>query len=906
MHGQKTVGRYGSTTRDKIDGFAYPPLGTAWYLAKSMEKPALMQHGGTLEYKLLAVGLSTAIANTGAANSPETDAALSMETVVVTGKRASLSSAQDVKRGKLEIVDAIAAEDIHKLPDINTSDALQRISGVQITRDRGEGSVAAIRGLGQIETTLNGREVFTAGNGRLLDLADFPTEMLSAIHVYKTSSADQLEGGIGGSVDLRTRRPFDLPGAELAGSARYIHGDLVGDGKPQYTLLASKRWGLESGGEFGALANFSHQERAWREDQKSVAPPLARADIVPGQTVVAPGGTSESASLGTRQRTAGGLVLQWRPTPQLELYAEGNYAELKTRQDTYQINISASSTFVPGSAQLFPGTNDLQSITWTNARASILSFARDTVDRTGQVAVGGKWDAGDLSLKADLSHTDSHNNLFFAGPVLSATVASFTQDVSGRLPATRVGGTDLLDPAKLKFASFSYRTRPFDGKLSALRLDGEYRLAGAFLDSLSAGLRLAEREATNAPGLLVADMAVPGAPSAATLPGLLRANPTGDYFPGSTSIGTYLAGSPADARDAAGYRSTLGIAGPLPSDGNPLGVWKIREQTQSAYAMGRFHGTALPVDGNIGVRLVQTRTQVAGNQSVPLTGTVAPIALGSAYTDLLPSTHLRYELDDGTILRAALSRTVSRPDFNQLSPSLTLVRNSVNPVLNAGSAGNPELRPVRADNLDLAVERYFSGAGALHLTAFAKKVDGFALSASRPEAWYGETYQVSRPYNAGSAELKGLEAGYQQFYDFLPGALRGLGLQANYTYVDSATFDPLLGRKTALQNLSRHSANLVGLYERGAVSARLAWNWRDRFLSRTAGVVGIGTLPVHTRAYGWLDASLTYRLTDKVALSLEGLNLTRTVRRSYYGVETRPESAWINDTQFACLLTIKL
>lgn len=165
---------------------------------------------------------------------------------------------------------------------------------------------------------------------------------------------------------------------------------------------------------------------------------------------------------------------------------------------------------------------------------------------------------------------------------------------------------------------------------------------------------------------------------------------------------------------------------------------------------------------------------------------------------------------------------------------------------------------------------------------------------------------MRRPYNANSADVLGLEAGYQQFYDALPGWLRGLGMQANYTYVDSSTLDPVLRRKIPLQNLSRHSANLIGMYERGPVSARVAWNWRDRFISRTASFAGVGPLPVYTRAYGWLDASLTYRLTEKVSVSLEGLNLTRTVRRSYYGTENRPESVWMNDTQIACSVAFKL
>ena len=124
-------------------------------------------------------------------------------TVLVAGKRASLISAQDIKRERIGIVDAVVAEDITRMPDVSVTDALQRITGVQILRDRGEGAGVAIRGLTQMETTLKGREVFTAGTGRNLDFADIPAELLAGIDVYKTSSADLPERGVGGTIDWK-------------------------------------------------------------------------------------------------------------------------------------------------------------------------------------------------------------------------------------------------------------------------------------------------------------------------------------------------------------------------------------------------------------------------------------------------------------------------------------------------------------------------------------------------------------------------------------------------------------------------------------------------------------------------------------------------------------------------------
>jgi TonB-dependent receptor len=372
-----------------------------------------------------------------------------------------------------------------------------------------------------------------------------------------------------------------------------------------------------------------------------------------------------------------------------------------------------------------------------------------------------------------------------------------------------------------------------------------------------------------------------------------------------SSIGTFLVGDLATARDAVGLRNAFGITAPIPASASPDTLWAIREDTQSAYVMATFKGTDTPVDGNAGLRVVRTREQVSGAQTVPTTHAVAPVDVDSSHTDVLPSMNLRYRLGDGLYLRGAASKTITRPDFNQLSPSLTLVSNAVNPSLNQGNAGNPDLKAVRSTNWDLAAERYVSPVTSVSATVFLKHVDGFVTTVSSPETHDGAVYLVSRPHNGNAARIAGAEAGYQQFFDALPGWMRGLGVQANVTYVHSAMPDGARGDQP-LPNLSRRSANLVGLYEQGALSARVAYNWRDRFLSGYTSVVGVGALPTFMRGYGWLDASAAYRLSDRISLSLEGTNLLRTVRTTYFGVATRPQSAWINDRQIGVAAMVHL
>jgi iron complex outermembrane receptor protein len=846
---------------------------------------------------------------------PVAQAAQQLAPVVVVGTRASAESAAERKRRSEDIVDGILAEEINRLPDLSVADAVQRITGVQITRDRGEASVAAVRGLVQVETTLNGRELFTAGFGRALDYADLPSDMLAGIDVYKTSAAARVEGGLGGTVDLRTRRPFDFRAPTLALSARHLHGDLADKGAGQFSLLYGR-----GTGEAAVLLNLVRQDRAWREDAKGSGAPMrcsaratsgCRLDLVPGEDTVVPASTSESTSFGRRRRNAASVMLGWRPGPAWDLYAEAHFAELHTRQDTQQINIgpnfAAGSGFDPASVSLFAGSSDVQRITWTNAPLSILGFARDTVDRTRQFAAGGAWQAGELRLSADLSHTRSFNNLFFSGPTLAGTAARFTHDLAATVPGTSVEGTDLAAPANLRYVSLAYRVRPLRGSLLAGRVDAEWQLDRGALQRVAIGWRHSKREADNAPNLIFGDIAVPGTPTAATQPGRTAAYPYSPFLDGQArSIEAYLTDTLADARDAVGLRQAFGITTPLPTAGGPLGVWRIRESTHAAYAEAGWQAPALALDGQAGLRLVQTRATLSGNQSVPSSASIQPLALAATTTDWLPSASLRWRAGGPWQLRAAASRTITRPDFNLLSPSLTLTPNSINPQLNQGTAGNPALRPLRATNADLAAEAHFGAGHAASLTLFWKRVDGFVATRSEPETHDGQSYQVSRPYNADVGRIRGAELSYQRFLDFLPGAWRGLGLQANATFVDSSTYDRALRSNVAMQNLSRRSANLVGLYEHGAWSARLAWNWRSSFPSGTTNVVGLGTLQATTRAYGWLDASLRWRVSEQLTWSLDGGNLLGTLRRSYFGVETRPQNAWANDRQIGTSLSLRL
>jgi iron complex outermembrane recepter protein len=848
----------------------------------------------------------------------ESDDVVELEAYVVTGVRASLESALTYKKERLEITDSIVASDINKLPDYNVTDALQRITGIQVLRDRGEGAQVTIRGLSQMENTLNGREVFTAGLGytggpsRTIDFADIPAEMVAGINVYKSASAEHIEGGIGGLIEMTTRRPFDFPGLQAVASVRVINGDLAETSKPQYSALVSNRWKLKGGGEVGALFNVIYQERAWREDQKGTGNPTSVNGFIINQAVTVQRSTSENTVFGRRERTGMTGVIQWRPSDTLELYAEANYTKFDTLQDTHQINASAngSNTYVAGSIELAPGTADVQKIRWTNPTISILAFARDTHDWTKQFAGGAIWKRDNLTVKADVSYTDSYNDLYFSGPFFAPTVTGgeFVQDLSTAVPSTSITGIDLTNPANMQYTGIAYRYRPFYGDLTAGSIDGTYRYKGGFFHTIMAGLRHGKRDATNRPGLIFADYSFPTAsrPAATAWANLVERMPFGFLpYTDTPSIRNYMSGVLDAARDAVSYRALFGITTPLPAEASPLSLWSIEESTTAAYLMGKFKAGQLPLEGNMGVRYVRTQEALDGFRGTSAT-TAVPLNIDTTYNNILPSLNARYTLGDGTYLRFAASRSLTRPNFNQLSPSLTLVPNPINPELNQGSAGNPDLRPIKSKNIDIAFERYFNESTSIYATLFYKKVDGFIVSSSATETIDGAAYLITRPRNADPADIKGVEVGYSQFFDFLPEGLKGFGIQANYTFVDSETPNATLATNTQLQNLSRNSYNFIGMYETKGFSARIAYNFRDKFLSGQANIANVGRIPYYTKAYGWMDASLIWNMTDKFTLSLEGTNLLRTKRVSYFGTENRPQNVYINDRQFSVSFTVRM
>jgi iron complex outermembrane receptor protein len=436
----------------------------------------------------------------------------------------------------------------------------------------------------------------------------------------------------------------------------------------------------------------------------------------------------------------------------------------------------------------------------------------------------------------------------------------------------------------------------------------------------------------------------------ATVPGSV-------LIPNLTLIDTYPSGI-LDLRTRAG----LVISDAIPDMTSPQYNNNQEEKTKAAYVSTSFGFDDLtyPVDGNVGVRIVQTDNTATGYMIYPSgevsyidsTGATVKVAnpfghasevrdTQNSYTNTLPNLNLRVKLSDDLFLRFAAAKAISRPDFNQLASNLSLdakikttlvdTSNPLNPnnfLFTLSSDTNPFLKPMESKQYDASLEWYFNDhGGELHANLFRKEVADYIRKLTGSAELDGNTYTTSWPVNTGEATLNGIELGWSQFFDTLPAPFDGLGLQANFTYIDSKTKLPVGtegvdtdGSKYGTlpyDGISKNSFNIIGMYEKNDWSLRLAYNWRSEYLM-SVGANGYNgynelnatnwRLPVYANAFGQLDGSVGYKFTDKISAQLSISNMTNaetttTIKQNGAGDHTA--AYFVNDTRYELSISAK-
>jgi TonB-dependent receptor len=904
-----------------------------------------------------------------------------IEEIVVSAQRQSIMSAQAIKRDADQIVDSIVATDIGKLPDRSVTEALQRIPGVSITHFKelndpehfsAEGSGVMVRGLTMVRSELNGRDSFTADGGRALSFQDVPPELLQRVDVYKNQSADLVEGGLGGTVNLVTKKPFDYEGYELAVTTEGNYGDFIEEVSPSASALLSNRWdaGL---GEIGVLLDVAYSEAATRTDGVYSRAFFPRNDLVPGEIVYVPRGADWRSYEFDRERQGIYGVVQWRLNNDVEMYLQAFNSQYQERWDESSIFVDNwPFDIIPAAGTDF--TYDENNIFRAGRMASVTGGIpmgaaerfQDRESETTDISYNLAWQASDRWL---LSFDVQHVMATTEG--LDSTVASGVQldyldvDLTGDRPQMQTNPAHLENPANYYMAFTMDNRTDNEAEETALRLDAEYQLEGAFLKSARFGVRFTDTTSENHDtGFdwqpIYQQWMVPWAvasPLPPADPGHLVLNELENFYRGDgvhpgvfMSPTTMLAeGFPATyldlhqkAADSGNYLCCFGARSLRDINGDEFTNLQD-EQTSAAYLMGYFgwDDLAVPIDGNIGLRVVRTEMSTSGSVVYPSTvtdtsGTMGflqdpeSIVVENSYTNVLPSLNLRASLTDELLLRFAASRAISRPAFGELQ-SYRLLGASLPDglvledgpslddfILTADLFDNPRLEPVKADQVDLSLEWYFNDAGGMaHVNVFYKDITDLISRSFTEEEYGGNIYSVAQPTNNGEGELTGVELGLKKFFDGLPYPFNGLGIDASYTYIDSdmelatisgpvdTDFSQDFG-ELPFVGISRNAYNVTAIYELGDLSTRLAWNWRSKFLMGigpngfNGDTNGLWRLPVYNDDYGQLDASVEYRFTDNLSLSLQAINLgnAETVLIAEQNDAGDHKSSYVNDTTY--------
>lgn len=828
-----------------------------------------------------------------AADAPAVDTNTAV--VTVTGIRRAAESAQKLKQDNDNVIDSIVADDIGKFPDTNVAQTIARVTGIQVRRDAGEANTVLIRGLPGIATLLNGREMFTT-TGRYIQLADIPSTMLQRVDVYKSQSADQLEGGIAGIIDVRTNRPFDFKDLTISAQVGAKHKDKANATDPELSGMISNRW-KTSVGEVGALVGLSSVKDRFQEERVFQTFPINKSFAAPDLT--GPDLVGLQNVHGQRKRQAANYSLQWKPNKDLELYAEGLYSKYKNSDQTdFFVGLPWATAVDQIAVTKIPGTNQVSTINSTNTYTILSTQARASENTTSQNAIGAKWRVSPgLRASTELAKTDSKYD--WVNPILDTSTTAATAYVKtndGKSPYAQYTGSGLTDPTKIVLSQFFDRYGYDRGNSTDWRADATWTPESeGFFKDVNFGVRANKREASSIKSF---EGSVPAKNpvTMASIPGLSCTSPAMSSNYGTsgwaTPCASYLVNNISDIRAVVTGESAA-------RDIDPASFFENTEKNYAGYVTTRvgFDVGGFPVDGVVGVRVSKTDSTINANNSTNVTviengvptNTIVytPTTIKTSGTEVLPSANFKLAIRKDLLARFAYNKTLTRPNFSQLNPATAYIQPNVTTTPATASGGNPGLKPFTAQNFDTTLEWYFASTGSVSGTVFRHNFDGYIVDQKSTENYQGTNYTVTRPFNTDKGHLQGVELAYQQFYDKLPGWLGGLGLQANVTYteggVKSNTNPAVSGKPFA--GMSRLSYNIVGLYEKDAWSARLAYNWRSKFTQVYSDSTDndnpyrkdLIAAPISS-----LDGSLSYKLTKQVTLNLTGTNLLNFKYRDYW------------------------
>ncbi|MBW4330235.1 TonB-dependent receptor [Stakelama sp. CBK3Z-3] len=852
------------------------------------------------------------------------DSATQDEDIVVTGIRASIQAALTQKRDSDLISEVVTAQDIGKFPDKNVADSLGRLTGVNVVTGSaaaggfGENQSVSIRGTDPALnlTLLDGHGIASGdwfvldqqAGGRSLDFSLLPSEIVGSLEVYKSSQADIPEGGVGGTINVHSRMPLDLPAYSASLTVQANYNDLSDKLAPQVSGLFSWKNKAET---FGILATGFYQERFFRRDGQEFLGYTSYDDFAgSGETVAAPNLIGASYFTQKRERKGGTLALQFKPNSDFELDINGLYSRLDA--NNVNRNSMAWISNVIG-ANSTPGTDGyaLQDYTVTNGYLTAASFAgttadgspvngrvqddifRDSYSSTWDINADATWHAGDhVTVTGQIGYTKGKGATTdtYAWETYWHTGVDYQIDGKG----ASVDYPDLPDDVTSAGYLDNYYSWSWGGRIISpdreyyAKTDVEYAFDDSLLKSVKVGARYTDHKRE-----LIYDAyswAGNGAYSGTSDVGL------DTVFDGGVTPDDYndrVSGLPgySFADQDLVLDQLDGTNGGRVFDFYPQASFSVKEKTEAFYAMAKFDDDSR-WRGNIGLRAVHTDLDALqyspnaaeANAVTMFCSTCGTVTTSRGYWDWLPSANVTFSLQPDLLLRGGVAKVMSRPGFAQLAGAFT----ASDLALTATAGGNPNLDPYRAWNFNVAAEWYYGPQSLLSVNLFYLDITSYITTASstiflvtqqHPD---GANFLVTGPVNGPGGSNKGVEINLQQPI----GA--GFGFIANYTYADAKSSDG-----EVMDGNSKHTFNITGYFENDLLSARLAYTFRSKFRS------GIDrATPMWQDDFGSLDGSLLVNITPHVALSFDAQNLTNEKLYYFVGDPSIPRAYYDNGRTF--------
>ena len=822
-----------------------------------------------------AVAVAVASALTSAQSASPAPSADDLQTVTITAIVDAASRAAREQKAARNVSNVVSSDAIGRFPDSNIAEALQRVAGVAIARDQGEGRYINVRG-GPSEfsaITIDGVSVAAPDpTTRAIDLDTIPSDIVGQLVISKTLRPDQDADSITGAVELKTQSPFDYKGFRARASAGGSYNEFGGTNDTRGSGSISTTWGDDS--KVGVLFSASYSKTDRQVDNIETA--WARLTKPEGGSVF---GVVENLFKDydtERERLAFTGALEWRDNADNRAYLRGTYSKFTDDEYRNQLLVLWSE------GVLLPGATD-QAASFRNIRVAkqirhrIQQNVISTAELGGQRALGDWLIDGSVSVANTEQTYPRRDELLWRTAALGTATAPVSYDYRSSTlePAISIFTTQPhLNPANLSFRENAFRTSVTQEDTVAWTANAKLPVTlggGEGHFKFGAKYKAGEREADEN---RFRDRAATAAPSG-TLQSFLSGEPSRNY---GYDLGFKVQPGLADA-----YYDQRKATSPIRAEQSATADYQVDETVLAGYALWDLDFDRLGVLA--GVRYERTETDGSAPVFNAATGVISTRTDKRSYSDVFPGVTLRYAFNDGLIGRAVVSRGMTRPNFTDIGPRALETQEGSTLVV---QQGNPELTATLSNNLDVSVEYYYDTMGLVSASAFYKDLKDYAYTLRSNGSYLGQAAILVRPENAPNGSLNGVELAWQQQFTALPGWLSGFGVFANVTWVDA---EIEVGRSYAgrskfpLPGQSKTTSNLALFYERGPLSVRLSYTDRGDYLNEINAEDG--ALDLYWEGRDQLDLTASYEFTKMFEAFVEAKNLTNTAGIRYYGERSR-------------------